>query len=129
MDQLVENKPDIVKRETVAKTIVSKQAPDRDWLEYLRQNRKLDMLTITEPEVTEEEGAEPEGKEEKDKTNAKKRVVMVMARQHPGEGPASYVVQGKCWIEKAVNIVLIRPDWFPCFKAQNCSATQGKANF
>ena len=99
MDQLVENKPDIVKRETVAKTIVSKQAPDRDWLEYLQQNRKLDMLTITEPEVTEEEGEEPEGKEEKDKTNAKKRVVMVMARQHPGEGPASYVVQGKCWIE------------------------------
>jgi hypothetical protein len=27
MDQLVENKPDIVRRETVAKTIVSKQAP------------------------------------------------------------------------------------------------------
>ena len=24
----------------------------------------------------------------------KKRVVMVMARQHPGESPASYVVQG-----------------------------------
>ena len=54
------------------------------------------MLTITDPEVTEGEGEEPEEKEEKDKTNIKKRVVMVMARQHPGESPASYVVQGEC---------------------------------
>ena len=129
MDQLVENKPDIVKRETVATTIVSNQALGREWLKYLQQNRKLDMLTITEPEVKEEEGEEPEGKEEKDKKNGKKRVVMVMARQHPGESPASYVVQGKCWIEKAVNIFLIRPDWFSCFQAQDCPATQGKTDF
>ena len=50
------------------------------------------MLTITEPE---EGGEEPQGKDGKEKMNVKKRVVMVMARQHPGESPASYVVQGK----------------------------------
>ena len=47
------------------------------------------MLTITEPEEGEEE---EEGKHQK---KSKKRVVMVMARQHPGESPASYVVQGR----------------------------------
>ena len=54
------------------------------------------MLTITDPEVTEGEGEEPEEKEERDKINIKKMVVMVMARQHPGESPASYVVHGEC---------------------------------
>jgi hypothetical protein len=53
------------------------------------------MLTITEPEVSEEDGEEPQGKNGKEKRSVKKRVVMVMARQHPGESPASYVVQGK----------------------------------
>ena len=58
-------------------------------LQYHQQGRALDMLTITEPEEEEEE---EEGKHQK---KSKKRVVMVMARQHPGESPASYVVQGK----------------------------------
>ena len=53
------------------------------------------MLTITEPELTDVDEGEPEGKDGKDKRNAKKRVVMVMSRQHPGESPASYVVQGQ----------------------------------
>ena len=56
------------------------------------------MLTITEPEQTAEKTEEQkegrEGKDGKENKSSKKRVVMVMARQHPGESPASYVVQG-----------------------------------
>ena len=47
------------------------------------------MLTITEPEL-----AGGDNLQDKDIRNVKKRVVMVMARQHPGDSPASYVVQG-----------------------------------
>ena len=47
------------------------------------------MLTITEPEL-----AEGMHSQEKDKREVKKRVVMIMARQHPGESPGSFVVQG-----------------------------------
>ena len=47
------------------------------------------MLTITEPEL-----AGRDNLQEKDMKNVKKRVVMIMARQHPGDSPASYVVQG-----------------------------------
>ena len=47
------------------------------------------MLTITEPEDSED------GKGEEEKKKLKKRVVMIMARQHPGESPGSFVVQGK----------------------------------
>ena len=49
------------------------------------------MLTITEPEDSEDGNS----KEEDGKKKLKKRVVMIMARQHPGESPGSFVVQGK----------------------------------
>ena len=49
------------------------------------------MLTITEPEDSEES----DSKGENEKKTVKKRVVMIMARQHPGESPGSFVVQGK----------------------------------
>ena len=63
--------PDIVKRERLGSSI---------------QGRNLDMVTITQEggEVKEEGGRE-----------VKKRTILVMARLHPGESPASYVVQGK----------------------------------
>ena len=50
------------------------------------------MLTITEPELVDEGETEAVGG---DRKNIKKRVVLIMARQHPGESPASYVVQGR----------------------------------
>ena len=53
------------------------------------------MLTITEPELADVGGEESQEKDGREKKNVKKRVVMVMARQHPGESPASYVVQGE----------------------------------
>ena len=37
-----------------------------------------------------------EGKDGKENKGTKKRIVLIMARQHPGESPASYVVQGPC---------------------------------
>ena len=50
------------------------------------------MLTITEPEKVEESGTIT------DEKKAKKRVVMILARQHPGESPGSFVAQGAmCW--------------------------------
>ena len=73
LDQLVAKHPDIVKRERLGSSI---------------QGRNLDMVTITQEggEVKEEGGRE-----------VKKRTILVMARLHPGESPASYVVQGKVW--------------------------------
>ena len=47
------------------------------------------MLTITQPEL-----AEGQNSKKKDEKVVKKRVVMIMARQHPGESPGSFVVQG-----------------------------------
>ena len=68
--------PDIVKRERLGTSI---------------QGRNLDMVTITQEGFKEEEG---EVKEEGGR-EVKKRTILVMARLHPGESPASYVVQGK----------------------------------
>ena len=73
MDKLVENHGDIVTRETLGKSI---------------QGRKLDMVTITDPVVEGGTITDKEGRE------VKKRTVLVMARSHPGESPASFVVQG-----------------------------------
>ena len=47
------------------------------------------MLTITQPELA----VGPNSKK-KDEKVVKKRVGMIMARQHPGESPGSFVVQG-----------------------------------
>ena len=59
-------------------------------------------MTITEPELAETE-IDPQARKVNQNweltisfswiLQVKKRVVMVMARQHPGESPASYVVQ------------------------------------
>ena len=49
------------------------------------QERQLDMVTITQPEEAGEAG----------EREVKKRTILVMARQQPGESPASYVVQGR----------------------------------
>ena len=68
LDKLVASHSSIVTRETLGRTI---------------QGRNLDMVTITGP------ASEPEARRE-----VKKRTVLVMARSHPGESPASYVVQG-----------------------------------
>ena len=70
----MEKHPDIVRRESLGKTI---------------QDRQLDMVTITQPE---EEGEAGERERERE---VKKRTILVMARQQPGESPASYVVQGR----------------------------------
>ena len=47
------------------------------------------MLTITKPEM-----ADGLNSKKMDEKLVKKRVVMIMARQHPGESPGSFVVQG-----------------------------------
>ena len=47
------------------------------------------MLTITQAEL-----AEGQNSKKKDEKVVKKRVVMIMARQHPGDSPGSFVVQG-----------------------------------
>ena len=70
LEQLVEKHPDIVTRESLGKTI---------------QGRTLDMVTITQPEEAGEAG----------EREVKKRTILVMGRQQPGESPASYVVQGR----------------------------------
>ena len=72
LEQLVHKHPDIVTRESLGKTI---------------QGRTLDMVTITQPE-------EAEGVGERER-EVKKRTILVMSRQQPGESPASYVVQGR----------------------------------
>ena len=51
------------------------------------------MLTITAPPGT-EEPVPPQPGGTGVEREARKRVVLVLARQHPGESPASYVVQG-----------------------------------
>ena len=43
------------------------------------------MVTITQPEEAGEAG----------EREVKKRTILVMGRQQPGESPASYVVQGR----------------------------------
>ena len=56
----------------------------------LQQGRKVDMVTITEPLG---ELLEPEDPAAREKRPPRKRVVMVMARQQPGESPTSLIVQ------------------------------------
>ena len=58
------------------------------------------MLTITEPEDSEDDNS----KGEEEKRKLKKHVVMIMARQHPGESPGSFVVQGKQYANFCHNI-------------------------
>ena len=112
----------MVTREVVGKTIVSfstsRGTRASIWMVSPQQGRNLDLLTITEPELAETE-IDPNARKVKSywwicgggeldcivntfpscnnlqlPLQVKKRVVMVMARQHPGESPASYVVQG-----------------------------------
>ena len=60
------------------------------------------MLTITEN--SDEEQNEDDGCKEEKKG---KRIVMVMARQHPGESPSSYVVQGESLDKQIIFITQI----------------------
>ncbi|XP_023345018.1 cytosolic carboxypeptidase 6 [Eurytemora carolleeae] len=66
IDEILAKKPTLVTREVISKSI---------------KGRNLDLLTITEPNAITEEPV-------------KKRIVMVLGRQHPGESPSSFVVQG-----------------------------------
>ena len=71
-------------RETLLKTIVMISSVYLTILNYsVQQGRNFDLLTITEPVRADYEG-----------DRVKKRVVVVMARQHPGESPSSLMVQG-----------------------------------
>ena len=63
------------------------------------------MLTITKPEM-----AEGQNSKKKDEKVVKKRVVMIMARQHPGESPGSFVVQGKPEVDSKVAMLSIFKD-------------------
>ena len=100
IEEVAKSRPDIVKKETIAKTIVSELAKMLMLrIKLLQQGRKLEMLTITE-NSDEEHNEDDGGKEEK----KLKRIVMVMARQHPGESPSSYVVQGES-CDKQMNFV------------------------
>ena len=82
LEQLVTKHPDIVTRESLGKTI---------------QGRQLDMVTITQPE----EAGEVMERE------VKKRTILVMSRQQPGESPASYVVQGRLGLGSDNNTLLL----------------------
>ena len=90
MDQLSKKDVDFLWRETLLKTIVI------FLLVYLtkfycvvQQGRNFDLLTITEPLK-----ADYDEELFKDKKSVRKRVVVVMARQQPGESPSSLMVQG-----------------------------------
>ena len=63
------------------------------------------MLTITKPDL-----ADGQNSKEKDEKVVKKRVVMIMARQHPGESPGSFVVQGKPEVDSKMALLLIFKD-------------------
>ena len=81
---------DFLWRETLLKTIVIFSVIYLTKFYYVvQQGRNLDLLTITEP-------LKPDYDEElfKDKKSVRKRVVVVMARQQPGESPSSLMVQG-----------------------------------
>ena len=87
----MEKHPDIVTRETLGTTIqVSPQLLDfTSKLGLCIKDRKLDMVTITQKEESRETMKDDGGRE------VKKRTILVMARIHPGESPASYVIQGR----------------------------------
>ena len=112
LDQLVEKHPDIVTRESLGKSI---------------QGRQLDMVTITQPE---EAGEVVERERE-----VKKRTILVMSRQQPGESPASYVVQGR--LDTTVTLLTtiyylhficihVRSDRFPGVQTQNSRRAEGE---
>ena len=85
MEQLTKKEVDFLSRETLLKTIVMISSVYLTILNYsVQQGRNFDLLTITEPVRADYEGDR----------NVKKRVVVVMARQHPGESPSSLMVQG-----------------------------------
>ena len=84
MEQLTKKEVDFLSRETLLKTIVMISSVYLTILNYsVQQGRNFDLLTITEPVRADYEG-----------DRVKKRVVVVMARQHPGESPSSLMVQG-----------------------------------
>ena len=111
LEQLVTKHPDIVTRESLGKTI---------------QGRQLDMVTITQPE----EAGEVMERE------VKKRTILVMSRQQPGESPASYVVQGRlglavtiihcCSVSHRIICIHVRSDRFPRVQTQNSRRAQGE---
>ena len=85
MEQLTKKEVDFLSRETLLKTIVMISSVYLTIMNYsVQQGRNFDLLTITEPVRADYEGDR----------NVKKRVVVVMARQHPGESPSSLMVQG-----------------------------------
>ena len=55
-------------------------------MSFTQQGRNLDLLTITEPLSGDYE--------ESARRAVRKRTVVVMARQQPGESPSSLIVQG-----------------------------------
>ena len=83
LKQLADLYPNIVKKETIAESNVSSVGIIIYAKMYIKQHRKVEMVTITGPAHV------------KDSTrDVKKRTVLVMGRQTPGESPSSYVVQG-----------------------------------
>ena len=90
MDQLSKKDVDFLWRETLLKTIVIFTVIYLTKFYYVvQQGRNLDLLTITEPLK-----ADYDEELFKDKKSVRKRVVVVMARQQPGESPSSLMVQG-----------------------------------
>ena len=60
----------------------------------------------------------------------KKRVVMIIARQHPGESTGSFVVQGKPEEETRWQCCQFsRFDRFSGVQTPNCSGAERKADF
>ena len=89
-DQLSKKDVDFLWRETLLKTIVIFTVIYLTKFYYVvQQGRNLDLLTITEPLK-----ADYDEELFKDKKSVRKRVVVVMARQQPGESPSSLMVQG-----------------------------------
>ena len=80
------------------------------------------MVTITQPEEAGEAG----------EREVKKRTILVMARQQPGESPASYVVQGRLSALSSDTVghrnicIHVRPDRFPRVQTQNSSRAEGE---
>ena len=86
------------------------------------------MVTITQKEETKEE------MDEARQRAVKKRTILVMARLHPGESPASYVVQGNIEII-VVNGVsyfyfffFLRTYGFSRVETQNSCRAKGEIN-
>ena len=107
IQQLVDTRPDMVTREVVGKTIVSDSTKvSEEWqtdvLSFSKGEIWISWPSLSRSWLRRRLTLKP-GRWERQNwklsqsfswTQVKKRVVMVMARQHPGESPASYVVQG-----------------------------------